>query len=284
MKTKQLEEMLGITKEALCYYEKEGMIRPKRDENNYRNYSQNDIDILKLVLLLRSMEISIDEIKLIMNNELSIREALETKKDYIEKSKMKLESIDQKIKDYVKRKKVKVSFDNKELNEWKDYKTLYFNKNSILFNETTIELKSIKNINISMYSSISKGRVGAGGYGIGAVFYQYFVDLDIHTNRDTYSFSIMNNKMVRDMFDYIIKNQLNVNDPLQLIRLYHEEKDEVILNNYINSHFKEWAKKYNLDNPRDDFSYYHTRNKENHNESKKKDIFGLNYLKNMFKN
>jgi len=284
MKTKQLEEMLGITKEALRYYEKEGMIRPKRDENNYRNYSQNDIDILKLVLLLRSMEISIDEIKLIMNNELSIREALETKKDYIEKSKMKLESIDQKIKDYVKRKKVKVSFDNKELNEWKDYKTLYFNKNSILFNETTIELKSIKNINISMYSSISKGRVGAGGYGIGAVFYQYFVDLDIHTNRDTYSFSIMNNKMVRDMFDYIIKNQLNVNDPLQLIRLYHEKKDEVILNNYINSHFKEWAKKYNLDNPRDDFSYYHTRNKENHNESKKKDIFGLNYLKNMFEN
>ena len=284
MRTKQLEEMLGITKEALRYYEKEGLIKPERDENNYRNYLQSDIDVLKLILMLRSMEISIDEIKLILNNELSIREALKTKEDYIEKSKIKLENIDKKIKDYVKRKKVKISFDNRELKEWGNYKTLYFNEDKIVFNEIIIELSTIKNIDLSMYSSMSKGRGGAGAYGIGGVFFQYYVDLDIHTNRDTYSFSILNNNMVRDMFDYIIKNQLKVNDPLQLIQLYHEKKAEVALNNYINSHFKEWAKKFNLDNPRDDFIYYRSISKENHKESKKKDIFGLNYLKKMFKN
>ena len=284
MRTKQLEEMLGITKEALRYYEKEGLIKPERDENNYRNYLQSDIDVLKLILMLRSMEISIDEIKLILNNELSIREALKTKEDYIEKSKIKLENIDKKIKDYVKRKKVKISFDNRELKEWGNYKTLYFNEDKIVFNEIIIELSTIKNIDLSMYSSMSKGRGGAGAYGIGGVFFQYYVDLDIHTNRDTYSFSILNNNMVRDMFDYILKNQLKVNDPLQLIQLYHEKKAEVALNNYINSHFKEWAKKFNLDNPRDDFIYYRSISKENHKESKKKDIFGLNYLKKMFKN
>ena len=284
MRTKQLEEMLGITKEALRYYEKEGLIKQERDENNYRNYLQSDIDVLKLILMLRSMEISIDEIKLILNNELSIREALKTKEDYIEKSKIKLENIDKKIKDYVKRKKVKISFDNRELKEWGNYKTLYFNEDKIVFNEIIIELSTIKNIDLSMYSSMSKGRGGAGAYGIGGVFFQYYVDLDIHTNRDTYSFSILNNNMVRDMFDYIMKNQLKVNDPLQLIQLYHEKKAEVALNNYINSHFKEWAKKFNLDNPRDDFIYYRSISKENHKESKKKDIFGLNYLKKMFKN
>ena len=284
MRTKQLEEMLGITKEALRYYEKEGLIKPERDENNYRNYLQSDIDVLKLILMLRSMEISIDEIKLILNNELSIREALKTKEDYIEKSKIKLENIDKKIKDYVKRKKVKISFDNRELKEWGNYKTLYFNEDKIVFNEIIIELSTIKNIDLSMYSSMSKGRGGAGAYGIGGVFFQYYVDLDIHTNRDTYSFSILNNNIVRDMFDYIMKNQLKVNDPLQLIQLYHEKKAEVALNNYINSHFKEWAKKFNLDNPRDDFIYYRSICKENHKESKKKDIFGLNYLKKMFKN
>ena len=238
MRTKQLEEMLGITKEALRYYEKEGLIKPERDENNYRNYLQSDIDVLKLILMLRSMEISIDEIKLILNNELPIREALKTKEDYIEKSKIKLENIDKKIKDYVKRKKVKISFDNRELKEWGNYKTLYFNEDKIVFNEIIIELSTIKNIDLSMYSSMSKGRGGAGAYGIGGVFFQYYVDLDIHTNRDTYSFSILNNNMVRDMFDYIMKNQLKVNDPLQLIQLYHEKKAEVALNNYINSHFK----------------------------------------------
>lgn len=53
---------------------------PKRNENNYRNYMQKDINILKTILLLRSMEVSIDDIKLIFNNKLSIREALESKK------------------------------------------------------------------------------------------------------------------------------------------------------------------------------------------------------------
>ena len=80
MTTHEIEQMLGITKQALIYYEKEGMINPKRDENNYRSYSSSDVDILRLILLLRSMEVPIDEIKLILDGKLSIRKALETKK------------------------------------------------------------------------------------------------------------------------------------------------------------------------------------------------------------
>ena len=75
--------MLGITKQTLIYYEKEGFITPQRDSNNYRNYLKKELDILELVLLLRSMEISIDEIKLILNNQFSIRDALKTKKSLL---------------------------------------------------------------------------------------------------------------------------------------------------------------------------------------------------------
>lgn len=96
MTTHKVEEMLGITKQSLIYYEKEGLIYPKRNENNYRNYMQKDINILKTILLLRSMEVSIDDIKLIFNNKLSIREALESKKEFISNSKKKLEDIDKK--------------------------------------------------------------------------------------------------------------------------------------------------------------------------------------------
>ena len=71
MTTHEVEEMLGITKQTLIYYEKEGFITPQRDSNNYRNYLKKELDMLELVLLLRSMEISIDEIKLILNNQLS---------------------------------------------------------------------------------------------------------------------------------------------------------------------------------------------------------------------
>ena len=123
MTTHEVEEMLGITKQSLIYYEKEGLIHPKRNENNYRNYMQKDIDILKTILLLCSMEVSIDDIKLIFNNELSIREALESKKEFISNSKKKLEDIDKKINDYIKRRKVKVSFHNQTLDQWKGYDT-----------------------------------------------------------------------------------------------------------------------------------------------------------------
>ena len=94
MTTHEVEEMLGITKQTLIYYEKEGFITPQRDSNNYRNYLKKELDILELILLLRSMEISIDEIKLILNNQLSIRDALKTKKEFIENTKIQLEDIE----------------------------------------------------------------------------------------------------------------------------------------------------------------------------------------------
>ena len=83
MTTHEIEEMLGIAKQTLIYYEKEGFITPQRDSNNYRNYLKKVLDILELILLLRSMEISIDEIKLILNNQFSIRDALKTKKSLL---------------------------------------------------------------------------------------------------------------------------------------------------------------------------------------------------------
>ena len=282
MTTHEVEEMLGITKQSLIYYEKEGLIHPKRNENNYRNYMQKDINILKTILLLRSMEVSIDDIKLIFNNKLSIREAPESKKEFISNSKKKLEDIDKKINDYMKRRRVKVSFDNQTLDQWKGYDTLYLNDDHIKYNEVIVPLSQIQQINISMYSSMSVGHAGVGAYGIGGVFFQYFIDLDIVTLNDTYSYSILNNKLVVDMFDYILKNNITVYDPLHLIELYHEKHDPVALNNYINNHFKDWAKKYHLDNPRDNFAYY-SEVYQNKEKNEKKDIFGLKILKKALK-
>lgn len=83
MTTHEVEEMLGIAKQTLIYYEKEGFITLQRNSNNYHNYLKKELDILELILLLRSMEISIDEIKLILNNQFSIRDALKTKKSLL---------------------------------------------------------------------------------------------------------------------------------------------------------------------------------------------------------
>ena len=49
MTTKKVEELLGLTKQTLIYYEKEGFIKSSRDMNNYRNYSQEDVDLLRYI-------------------------------------------------------------------------------------------------------------------------------------------------------------------------------------------------------------------------------------------
>ncbi|WP_335755699.1 MerR family transcriptional regulator [Thomasclavelia ramosa] len=59
----EVEEWFHITKKALIYYEKVGLIKPDRDDNDYRNYSQSDADSVKLIVFLRSMKISLEEIK-----------------------------------------------------------------------------------------------------------------------------------------------------------------------------------------------------------------------------
>lgn len=210
MTTHEVEEMLGITKQTLIYYEKEGFITPQRDSNNYRNYLKKELDILELVLLLRSMEISIDEIKLILNNQLSIRDALKTKKEFIENTKIQLEDIDQKINNYIKRKEVKISFNNESLKQWIDRDTLFFNNEEIKYNNLVIPINEIIDFNISMCSVLYE-------ITLLRVFLNYYIDIDVRTDHDVYSFQILNNSQVVKMFDYLQKKQIRLNDRYGLI-------------------------------------------------------------------
>ena len=43
MTTHEIEEMLGIAKQTLSYYEKEGFITPQRNSNNYHNYLKKNL-------------------------------------------------------------------------------------------------------------------------------------------------------------------------------------------------------------------------------------------------
>ena len=69
MKTHELEKELGISKHTIFYYEKEGIVTPQRDENGYRSYSQEDLQKLIMVKFLRNLNISIDDVKAILNND-----------------------------------------------------------------------------------------------------------------------------------------------------------------------------------------------------------------------
>lgn len=61
---KEAAQKLGITKDTLLYYEKEGLLPPiKRDQSNRRVYSESDIEWVFLIRCLRDTDMSICKIK-----------------------------------------------------------------------------------------------------------------------------------------------------------------------------------------------------------------------------
>lgn len=70
MNIHELEKRTGITKQNIRFYEKKGLLHPERNqENNYREYEEEDVTALKMIKLLRKLDISIEDIRKILAGE-----------------------------------------------------------------------------------------------------------------------------------------------------------------------------------------------------------------------
>lgn len=76
MKIKELENELSISRSQIRFYEKQGLFSPERKDNNYRKYTEQDIELLKKIIIFRKMGFSVEEIKLLQSNELPFEEAI----------------------------------------------------------------------------------------------------------------------------------------------------------------------------------------------------------------
>ena len=80
MKIKDVEKQVGISKANIRFYEEEGLIHPARNqENNYREYSEADVEQLQEIKKLRLIGIPVQEIKEIYEDRLTLQEALSLK-------------------------------------------------------------------------------------------------------------------------------------------------------------------------------------------------------------
>lgn len=50
----EVEKKLGLTRKAIGYYEYKGLISPKRDENGYKKYEEEELSILEKFLFIGS--------------------------------------------------------------------------------------------------------------------------------------------------------------------------------------------------------------------------------------
>ena len=90
MKIKYVEELVGITKKNIRFYEEQGLLAPDRAENGYREYGQADVDRLMQIKLLRKLGVPIEEIKRIFQGSIHLDDCLDRHLDELERQKENL--------------------------------------------------------------------------------------------------------------------------------------------------------------------------------------------------
>ena len=76
MNIKHAEELSGVSRQNIRYYEREGLLHPDRNaENDYREYSDEHILTLKQIRAMRMLDMPLDQIKLVLNEKISPSEA-----------------------------------------------------------------------------------------------------------------------------------------------------------------------------------------------------------------
>ena len=76
MKIQQVEELVGITRKNIRFYEEQGLLSPGRAENGYRTYGQEDVRRLREIKLLRKLAVPIEDIRAVLRGEGSLETCL----------------------------------------------------------------------------------------------------------------------------------------------------------------------------------------------------------------
>lgn len=73
MNINELERRTGITKQNIRFYEKKNLLHPARNtENNYRDYTEADYEILQTIKILRKLDFPIEDIRNILSEEVPL--------------------------------------------------------------------------------------------------------------------------------------------------------------------------------------------------------------------
>lgn len=73
MTIKEVEERTGLTRSNIRFYEKEKLIEPARnDKNGYRDYSEKDVENIKKIAYLRTLEISVEDIRNVISGKVPL--------------------------------------------------------------------------------------------------------------------------------------------------------------------------------------------------------------------
>ena len=85
MNIKQASEQSGVSAPNIRFYEKEGLLTPaRRQGNGYRDYTAGDIRTLKLIRMLRMLDVPLPTIKAVLRGEQPLQQALQAQQTVME--------------------------------------------------------------------------------------------------------------------------------------------------------------------------------------------------------
>lgn len=84
MTIKDIELRSGMTRANIRYYESLGLLSPARSKNGYRDYSEAELDTLLKIKLLRSLEVSLEDIGALSRGEKELNEVLSRQMEALE--------------------------------------------------------------------------------------------------------------------------------------------------------------------------------------------------------
>lgn len=87
----EIAKRCSITKKAVQYYVEQELLCPSILENGYREFTEEDADVLKKIVLYRQLNLSISEIKSVIENPDNIKGILHQRTLELEKEKIKQE-------------------------------------------------------------------------------------------------------------------------------------------------------------------------------------------------
>lgn len=89
---KDVENELGITRANIRFYEREGLLSPIRKENGYRDYTDEEIIILKKIVIFRKLGLSVADIKGVFDGSVKLQNTIKSNVENLEKSMVDLDT------------------------------------------------------------------------------------------------------------------------------------------------------------------------------------------------
>ena len=91
MNIKQASEQSGVSSPNIRFYEKEGLLTPARNRSNaYRDYTAEDVRTLKLIRMLRMLDLPLPTIQSVLRGKQPLAEAIQAQQAVLEQQAFRL--------------------------------------------------------------------------------------------------------------------------------------------------------------------------------------------------